>query len=114
MKKTIVLLGLGLLLSCCISITKAQAQFTKEFECEYFTDVDGCDTLPMLTVVQVYPNPIVDGEMLYCTAVDEEVCVIDLHGRAVKRFKNRSEIYDLPQGIYFALIRKQIIKIVKL
>lgn len=106
---------LSLLVLVCIALCKnvAKAQFTNCVECEYFTDVDDCDTIPTLTVaIRVYPNPVED--VLYCDAVDEEVDVIDLCGHIVKRFKNRIEIYDLPQGIYFVRVRNQVFKIIKI
>lgn len=109
MKKYI--LSLLVLFGIALCNNVAKAQFTNCVECEYFTDVDDCD-IPTLTVaIRVYPNPT-DYELL-CNIENEEVDVIDLCGHVVKRFKNRVEIYDLPQGIYFVRVRNQVFKIVK-
>ena len=112
MKRIFYIVVVWLLVAFC---PKASAQFTEEFDCDLFTDVENCDLpFPILHVEQeifIYPNPT-DYELL-CNVPDEVVELYDVAGRLVKRFQGHGLIYDLPQGIYIAKMKGKKQKIVK-
>lgn len=62
--------------------------------------------------IQFHPNPT-DGEIV-CSDPDVVVEVFNVLGHLVKRFQNRTEMFDLPQGTYFAKVNNKITKIIKL